>query len=414
MQTLGTAWRNVRRNRRRTVLNVAALTVGVLAMVVMFGWIEGYHTYVYGAIIDLDTGHVQVENAAYREQARRLPLDVTVPQYRAVQAALSARQEVIAAAGRIEFTLKLSSGARAAQLMGRAIDPAAEAEVTLIERAVVDGWYLEQRPGLLLSRALAGRFEVGPGDTMFVTAVDRYGVDNLLDVPVAGIFDYNYPAIDNNIVFFDLATARQLLRMGDEVTRVVVRLAERVEVGAGIGGIEGLLGEFEAPSRRLAARSWREFARAAVIAVEQDSVTFQILVGIIYFLVLIGILNSMSMSVHERTSEIATLRAVGMKRGAVARLFLCEGLILGLIGFVVGVLLALPLVYYLGVVGLDIGQFMPEDFPAPFGELFFADFRPRHFVIALLTALGATGAASFLPARRAARLQIADAMRSAR
>jgi ABC-type lipoprotein release transport system permease subunit len=78
------------------------------------------------------------------------------------------------------------------------------------------------------------------------------------------------------------------------------------------------------------------------------------------------------------------------------------------------VIIAAPLVYYLGSVGIDIGQFMPEEFPAPFGELFYADFKARHFLLSFVSAVAATGAASFLPARRASGLRIADAMRTSR
>jgi ABC-type lipoprotein release transport system permease subunit len=414
MKLLRIAVRNIGRNRRRTVLNTAALSIGVAAMIIVSGWIEGYHTYIYSAIIDLDTGHAQIENASYRDEARRLPVDITVPDYAALQSRLSRYPDVAAASGRIEFAVKVSYGSRSAQVLGRAVDPAEEARVTLIGEAMVDGEYLDSASGILLSAALADRFGVSVGDTMFITAVDRYGVNNLLDVRVVGLFDYDYPVMDNNIVFFDLNTARNLLRIGDEVTQVVLRFTRSDSIPSRIHAIESLVEEFESPSVGLTVRNWREFAGAAVLAVEQDTITFRILLGIVYFLILLGILNSMSMTVYERTREIASLRAIGMKKPEVVRMLLWEGGVLGILGFTVGCILALPAVYYLGWIGMDIGAFLPEEFPAPFGDVFFGDYRFSHYVWSFVTATGATVLASYLPARRASGLQIAEAMRSVR
>lgn len=416
MELLLVATKNIRRNRRRSILNITALALGLAIMVLALGWINGYDIYIFRALQDFETGHAQILPESYMSEARRLPVDITVPLYEETRDALIARQEVAAAAGRINFSMNLSHGPRSARLLGRAIDPAAEAEVTIIEESVVEGSYLsEEHRGILISTTLAGKFEVEVGETMFVTAIDSFGVENLLDASVVGIFSYGYPTIDSNVVFFDLATAGELLALEDEVSKIVLRFADGVNPDAGLNALAPIVPDLPgAREAELEAHSWREFAQVAVSAVRQDVASFQILMGIIMFLIVIGILNSMSMSVHERTREIGTLRAIGMKRSQVTALISAESLTLGVIAFLAAVLISLPLAWYLQQVGLDIGQFMPEDIPVPFGELFFAEFTLRHYLFTLATGLLTTFVGALIPARRAAKLEVAEAMRTAR
>ena len=79
MKLLRIAVRNIRRNRRRTILNVIALAVGLGIALIAFGWINGYQVYIYGTLQDIETGHVQILNREYLDEAVRLPLDLNVP-----------------------------------------------------------------------------------------------------------------------------------------------------------------------------------------------------------------------------------------------------------------------------------------------------------------------------------------------
>jgi putative ABC transport system permease protein len=202
--------------------------------------------------------------------------------------------------------------------------------------------------------------------------------------------------------------------MENEVTKIVLRFSEGADLDAARAAVARDLSQLPASEVELVAKSWRYFAQVAVSAVRQDVGSFQIMMGIIIFLIVIGILNSMSMSVHERVREIGTLRAIGMKRRQVTFLVSMESIALGLIAFIAGVLISAPVAIFLQQVGLDIGQYMPENIPVPFGELFFAEFTLSHYLWALFTGVATATLGAFVPARRAAKLEIADAMRTVR
>jgi putative ABC transport system permease protein len=406
--------RNILRNRRRTILNVVALVIAVFLMIVGFGWVNGYQVYLFQAVIDFDTGHLQVLPNEYLENRPRLPVDIAISQYAEKRAALrDADSRIAEVTGRIRFSFELSDGKTSVRLVGRAIDPVPESRVTVLSDYVSQGEYLDARPGVLVGAPIASRMNLSPGSTVFLKAVDAHGVRNLVDAEVVGIFEYGYPAIDRNVVYTDLDTAGALLSMVDQVTKLVIRLSPGSDVDemvhttktalSGVGGRDAL-----------EVYPWRRFAETTVSAVRADTSSFWLMLVILYVLIVLGILNSMSMAIHERTGEIATLRAVGMRRNAVLWLFLSEGIGLAVVATVIGVLVSAPVVVYLQYAGIDISAAMPDELPIPFGERFRAAFRVWHFAAAGAIAVVTAILGSVIPAFRATRVNVAAALQGKR
>lgn len=405
MELIAIALRNVFRNKRRSILNIIALSLATSLMVLGLGWVEGYHTYVYRAMQNFESGEVQLIPEGYLDEGRRLPLDINLSGYTGLQRKLKAIPGIREATGRIDFALRLSNRVESIYLVGRAIDPASEANTTVLADYIEEGSYLGNGNGdILIGKELATRMGADPGDTVYLVAQDRYGVENFTDIRVAGIFHYGFPPIDKNVVFLDLKSAMRLLDMEDRVTRVVMRLDPPLSPADGTA----LLAAHELPGE---AHSWKTFAQATVSAVEADSNTFYVMLVILYLLIVLGLLNSMSMSVHERTREIGTLKAIGMKRRSVVLMLMAESGWLALIAALIAIILSLPLIWYLGSIGIDISAQMPEEIPVPFGEQFYADFKGRHFLFSIAVASLSALIGTLRPAKKAARLMVADAMR---
>lgn len=434
MELAAMGWRNLRRNRRRTVLNVFALAIGTAIMIVSVAWVRGYFTSIYEGIIRLDSGHAQILPRGYLDEERRLPLDLAISDAESLRATLLEQPEVTAVAARISFSAKLGDGRRSTRMLGRAIEPEHEAQITALPDQITGGTYFglagadgetpnpggsptgTAREGVLLSDEIAGRLGVSPGDPIFITALDRSGAENFLETVLAGTFSLGYPAIDENVFYLDLDSAQRLLGMGNEVSRLVLKL----DSGPAVGAITEQLREEVArlsDDRRndeaaLDIYGWRTFAEAVVSAVEADTAAFAIILGVLFLLVVIGILNSMSMSVHERRREIGTLRAIGMKRRQLTGLLLSEGVSIAAIGAVAGALVAAIASIYLGVIGFDLSALAGTGLPIPFGDRFTADFRVWDFLLGGAVSAVTAIAGSIIPTRRASRLSIADALGS--
>lgn len=428
------SWRNVWRNRRRTTLNVIALSVGMGILVVSLGWIGGYHTYIYDTLRDFQTGEVQVMHPEWYAERTRLPVDLLVEDYVAVRERIARTEGVpsrggdgsgggergagtgengegpAAVTGRVLFSARVSTGRQGWRTAVTAIDPRYEPAVGVLGRFVTAGATPRElgssgERGVWIGRPVAETAEISVGDTLFLRAVNRHGVENLYDAPVAGIFEYGYPALDRQMVYLDLATATELLDLDGAVTHLVVRLASGVPVPSGVDAIAAAVPDLEV-------RPWQDFARAAVTAVEQDTNSFIIMMAVLYLLIVIGILNSMSMSVHERTREIGTVRAIGMRGRSLLVMFALESVWQAVIAAAVAVVITAPVAMWLAVGGVDIASSMPETIPIPFGERFRADFAPWHYLFTAASGVLTALLGAVIPARRAARLTVAEAMRT--
>ena len=435
MEVLSIGMRNILRSRRRSVLNIIALTLGFIILVVGLAWVAGYDTHVFGALRNFDTGDGQITHVDYVDEAARFPLDLLVPRQKELAGELEALPEIATATPRIAFVASISKGETELRLGVRAIDPEGEAEVTVVEEQVVTGDYFGagrgQGPELLVSVQNAAALDVEVGDTVWMSAVDSFGVRNRAAATVVGFFEFGYPPVDENLVFADYAAAAEFLGVGDAATHLVLSGAagtSPVEVvvaaeayldshgkaaaSVGDGGGAGTGGD--AGDAELEVHPWRTFVEAAATAIETDVFFFYLTLGVLFFLVIVGIINSMSMSILERSAEIGTLRALGFKRGLVIRLLLTEGIGLSVIAVGAGAVLATPMLLYLTQVGLDVASAVPESIPVPFGETFQAVFRVGDAALALAVTLGAAAVGTALPALRISREGIVESMRGHR
>ncbi len=396
------------RNRRRSILNIISVAIGITIMINGLGWLRGLTAMVYDSVIGLDTGHVQILNKDYQAEKRRLPLDIRMEDYQSVMEKIESIDFVAGASARIDTAGELSDGTSSAMVLIRAVIPEREAEVTILKNSIIEGGYFTKPGSVVIGKGLADRFRIKPESQVFVSCLDRYGVRNIIDAEVSGIFGFGYPVMDDSIVFMDMDAASELLSMQDSATRIVVKLDEGQDVRAAVGRITELLSY----RKDLAVYDWREFAQAIIVAIESRLEIISTVIGILFALIIIGILNSMSMAVQERFREIGTMRAIGMKRRKLFFMFLTEGFWLGAIGSLAALVLSFFLMWFFSTHGIDVKQLLPKEIPVPFTSLFLPRYVPQDTLLSL--GLGACMAivGSILPAFRAGKMIIQDALGS--
>ena len=413
METIRLALRNIRRNERRSKLTVVTIIIGVTILMNMQGLLRGITTTVYGHMMAMDTAQVQVEREGYRADARRLPLDRVIEEPEALARRLASLDGVLAVSERLDTALELTNGSQGVRTIARGIDQE-ETRVTDLGKSLVAGRIFGKgEAGLVVGSGLASKLGLKIGDSAWFTALDSHSVRNLGSAPITGIFEYGYPLLDDYLVFLDIDQARAFLDLGQVATRLVVR-------GRDPAASPGLTRKVAAelararpsggPGQDLAAYEWKTFAENLVSTIETRLQLLGAILSILFVLIIAGIFNTMAMNVQERSREIGTLRAIGMRGSAVQRLFVAEGLLLGLGGCILAAIPSTAVGLWLGVWGLDLSGIFPRDIPIPFGTSLHAAYSIVDVLRALAAGLGAAVLGSILPARKAARLPITEAL----
>lgn len=408
MDILMLAIKNLNRNKRRALFNIIAVAVGVTLVLVLSGWIRGVRSTLYNSMINLETGHLQILNKDYLTNQLRFPLDMNVTGFQELKTNLKTTfPQIQEVSGRVEFPLTMSAGSASIDIIGRGIEPENENRITGVAKYVKEGsFFIDTLPGVLIGEPVAKKMHISLGDHIFIRATDKYGSINLIDVPVRGIFLYKYPIIDENVVFFSLPAVEKLLSLNNEVTRIVIKLKKGSDNTALF-------------QKKIAAwlksqhtiYEWKTFGQVVVSQVTGDITMLLMIFGVVVFLVAFGIFNTMAMGVQERTREIGTLRAMGMKKKTVQNLFLAEAFWIGVIAAVIGILVGGGIAAYLQFVGVDLASTMPKGYPIPFGRNVYGDYQLIDFLLTATLGLLISLLGGLFPARNAAKVQIAETLR---
>lgn len=327
------AWRNVWRNGRRTAVVVIAIAVGiagtVLSMAINFGMV----VQMVETAIATDLGHLQIHARGYEDDpglARRLD-----DGGRMGIAALNLAQNVTAWAPRVRSDGLLTSPRASAGVSVLAIDPEREAGITVMADSVTQGAYLDgEERRILIGEALAERLAVKLGSKVVLSATDVTGDLAGEAFRVGGLFRTSSSDLNRSTVYLQLEEAQRLFAMGDAISELAVRTADRDRVASLQRNLVEELGE------GVEVRSWEQLAPLLVYFVDMFDQMAWIMYAAVFIAMAFGIANVMLMSVFERTREIGVIASIGMSGPRVVAMVNWESLFLVGVGLLAGFVLS--------------------------------------------------------------------------
>lgn len=402
---LAIAFRNVLRNRRRTLITLAALVVGITAVAGIRGVLNGLQAAMVSGTINGQLGALQVHRAGYVANVLSAPLAMDFALDEALLAKVRAVPGVKAIAPRIQFAGSMSVATQGEEEPGEAlffaataVDPAREAEVCPERpRVFTEGTRLDGEH-LVLGDALARAFGAPRGAEVVLLAPDRDGSLNGELAKLGGSMLALMPG-EMKIAIVPLGVAQKLLRMEGRATELAIAVTPRADLPAVAAGLRAALGqEYEV-------HAWDELIPERKSIMEKQTGLSVIVSFVFLLLMLLGVANTMLMSVLERTREVGTMLAVGLTRRTVVALFLLEALALGVLGGVAGVVSAVALVAALAARGL---AFKPPEATLAIDITPFLT-APYLAGVFLTAVLGAV-AFGLYPAWRASRLRPVEAL----
>lgn len=396
------AFRNVTRQRRRSLAGIAAVAFGVAALVLAAGFIEWVYWAMREGTIGSRIGHIQIVRTGYSESGMADPFRFLLPDSSPDRDVIERIEGVLAVAPRLSFSGLISHGDATLSFIGEGID--AEKERAFSGSVVMtqgEGLSAEDQRGIIVGQGLADHLGVKVGDQVVILANTPSGGVNGVEVRVRGLFSTVSKAFDDSAARVPLAVAQALLRVRGAHTWVVV-LDSTSRTNQVVDELRRRLS-----GKGLQVMPWYELADFYNKTVTLFSRQVAVMKLIIAVIIILSISNTLTMSVLERTGEIGTSMALGVKRGQILAQFVAEGAIIGLIGGVIGITLGILLALVISAIGIP----MPP--PPGMARGFIGEVRvtPPLVAEAFLLAVGTTLLASLYPARKASRMQIVDSLR---
>ncbi len=410
MMILKLAWRSLWRNSRRTAITVSSIAFGTVLAVFFISMGDGMYKKLIDEAVRMNAGHVTIQNVEYGEAPA---VDLFVPSVEKIRQAAAQIPEVQDVKALIvgQAVVSTGSGSGGVGLIG--VDPLKEAQISPIARSIVEGRYLQpgDTRGVVLGQSLAERLRLGIGNKLVVTTNDVHGelVGEMLRV--TGIFESGMEEADGFLIQVPLDVARRIFDMGpDQATQVGLILENPDNQEKVVASLQKQL-----QGTDQAVLPWQDVLSDLAGFITVDMGSNYIFQAIILFLIGFTILNTILMSVLERTREFATLLAVGTSPRSLRLQIMVESLLLGLVGVGIGLALGGGISYYYQIHGIDFSSLVGEEMSV---SGFAVDPRIYNYVSARLlywvggVVLGMTVLIGIYPSWRAPRINLPDTLRS--
>jgi len=396
------AARNLFRYKRRTLLTLSLIVIGVLFVAGFMAVTGSFKNMMIGQITDSFVGHVQIHRKGYLAAIENLPLTMNLkPQAaRKVEKILKETPEVEAFSSRIKFGAMFSNFTETTNIRLNGVDPEMESKtVPLLLPRIMEGEKALKKGEILVPELLARGMKVNIGDMVVVIATNRDGSVNGKQLKVGGIMESaTGPGGRDGYVHIDDAV--EILRMEEkEISEIAVRLKDFERLHEVFGVLDGKLsGELNKQGKPVfEVHTWEQLSPFYNIARMIDMMTFFIKIMLVA-VVLISIMNVMIMAVYERVREIGTIAAIGTLPRKILSMFLIEGLLLGVIGAAIGGLLSIALVF-----GINAAQFT-YDFARQTDIVLTASVNPQDLFMIMGIVILVAVVASLQPAFKASRM----------
>ncbi|HPR31733.1 MAG TPA: FtsX-like permease family protein [Prolixibacteraceae bacterium] len=395
------AWRNLWRNKRRTLITAASIFFAVFFAIFMRSFQLGTYGYMIEQSIESYTGYLQVQNPEYADDPS---IDHSLALNPNVLRPVREHPNVEAVSPRIESFALISSGILSKGIMISGIDPLLEEGVSNPAQRLVryqiskdaiarlkeernlpaslfarldslsDQVYSNEKQlaadleleesseylptiqryislshrfltpgdsGVVISYRLARYLKVTAGDSIVLMGQGYQGISAAGVYPVRGLVRMASPELDNKLVYMDLGEARKFFSLNDRVSYLAINLNEPSEMVETQKDLQETLG-FD----QLVVKNWEEILPTLKQQIEGDNVSGKVFIGILYAIVFFGIFGTVVMMIAERRREFGVMIAVGMKRRKLSLIVSVEMLLLGIVGTLSGMLASVPVLLY--------------------------------------------------------------------
>lgn len=396
------AWRNIWRNKMRSVVIMLSVAFGLLAGIAVLALYKGMLHSRVRVLIYREVGHIQIHDTSFKKDFEPAYI---VKNYGTIVQTLRANPDVKSIAVRSVTTGMLASTSGSVGVQINGIEFGAENDVSCLQKKIVRGdSFNAQKNGLIIGKKLADKMKLNTGTKVVLTFTDSGGSIVSAAFRVTAIYQSSNSPFDERNVYVKRQTLNELLNIGDNCHEIAVILYHD----------ENALPVQEALKKRFPdyqTETWNELSPETELMANTVDIYSYIIIVIIMLALAFGIVNTMLMAILERTREIGMMTALGMSRAKIFALIFFETLLLTITGTPVGLATAWGLVLYFNQQGLDLSG-MGKEMMSSFGyeTLIYPEFPTDKILPILLIVVCTALASCLLPAIRAVKLEPVKAL----
>jgi ABC-type lipoprotein release transport system permease subunit len=400
-QILKMAYRDLNRNRRRTIFSALALAMGLALLLFMSAFINGEIEGSRESTIALSSGHLQVRAKDYNQDRNSLKWVDMIENPTQLAAQVSSLAEVKTATPRLFATgmLFLSDKSEGVRVMG--VDPSSPANDPY-RNGLIAGEFIqaEDRNGILIGKPLAEKYNLQPGNEVILLVNTSNDAVDEQPFTIRGIYTTNTTSLDKATVLMPLEKAQTMTQTTNRASILFILLNNAEKADAVAAALQ---------SSRYEIQTWKQMNELLTLLDEIYGSYIYILYFIVLAITATVIINTLIMSVYERTREIGILTSIGMNSKRVMAMFLAESGMIAILGILMGIVIGGVLVAYSAKFGFYLGDFGATGMIM--SDVVYAKFSLQNAIALTGLSLFVTLLAGIYPAVMAANMEPVEALR---
>lgn len=423
---LSIAWRNVMRNKKRSFITAFAITIGLASLIFLWGFIDGMYPMMINNMTSMFMGHMELSDPRYVDKH---VLDYAVVDGTEILSDIADHPEVESYSPRLTTFGLATYGENSQGTAIIGVDPELESKLGMLDEFIEEGGtFLENSStyGVVVGKTLAKNIDAGLGDEILLVTANRFNnLSYLGPLPIIGILNSSVAEMDGSTVLM----SRKLLveeifvdesiEYSNEEARITDMDGVFTSVAIRVNDMD-TLEEIRAQMREtlpqhVDLRTWSEISPWVLQTLEMRMGFTYIILVIVMIIVVAGILNTVLMSVMERTREFGIMRALGTKGRQIFMTVSIESILLGLLGLIMGATLGIGLTLLFGEIGINLYGSMDTEM---LGQFYIFDdhlyplLNLEHLFTTCFSILLAVIIVSIYPARKAAKMEPVSAIKT--
>jgi ABC-type lipoprotein release transport system permease subunit len=353
MEIIKLAWRNIWRNKRRTLITASSLMFAVVFGIVMRSMQLGTYDRMIDSAVRQYSGFIQIQDTAYWKEKT---IDDLMQDSLALRKSVEQLEGVVSVLPRLESFALISSGNRTKGAMLQGISPELDDQMTQISHKVVKGRFLtNEDDGILVSQRLAAYLNINVDDTIVLISQGYHGVTAADVFPVRGIVKIPNPKLDRLLLIASLKKTQEFYGAEGMLTSMVVNIENKNMIDEVLPEVKKIIG-----NKKLIALGWTDMNKELKQQIDADSGSGQIMLAILYIVVFFGILGTIIMMTAERQKEFGVMVALGMQKSYLSLIVFVETIFLGFVGVLLGAIESAVIVGYYYDSPIHIGGEMAD------------------------------------------------------